>query len=156
MTNWLRKGLDKYEDRHQRREDRCADLSLQGLDALSDQKTLKKFLYILGGVNILIWVSAILFPLDVFRAFGKVMDVSDRIGMIVLGLLFGLGIWITYSLLRLRFPDIEDQKLDTEVFGSYARQTHANKRWFVWLFSVIGGVVNLFGVIFVVLLFTGN
>jgi hypothetical protein len=64
--------------------------------------------------------------------------------MLVLGIPFGFGLYLTYCIFRLRLPDIEDNtRLDSEVMASFAYQKESTKRWFVWLFSVLGGVVNV-------------
>ena len=77
------------------------------------------------------------------EGFSQVWEGSDRIAKIVLAIVFGIGMWLTYSLFRLRFPDIEEQRLDSEVMGSFAYQTNSTKRWMVWVLSAVGGIVNV-------------
>ncbi len=138
------------------KDERTAEYVNRGLEAMSDRTTLKRFLYIVLALNFLLWAAVILRPYDVRYAFERVSDVNNKISMIVLGIVFGLGMWITYSSLRLKFPDIEDQNLDSEVMATFAYQAHSSKRWFVWLIAVIGGVFNLLSMIFLDLFLTGS
>lgn len=91
----------------------------------------------------MIWAASLFLPVDVRDAFDRVHEVSDKLSKIVLAVPFALGMAITYSAFRLKFPDIEEQNLNADVMGSYAYQTHSQKRWLVWLFSTVGGVINL-------------
>ncbi len=126
----------------------------KGVEAMADRRTLLIFLAIMGGLNLLIWAAVLLVPEDVRSAFETVHGISNKISVVVLGLVFGVGLWFTYSLLRVKFPDIEDLNLDSTVFGSYVYHASSKKRWLVWLFSSLGGVVNLLAVVVATLLLT--
>jgi len=76
-------------------------------------------------------------------SFQNVFDTSNKIGMLILGIPFGTGLWTVYCLLRLKFPDIEEQRFGSEVLSTFSYQAHSNKRWLVWLGSITGGVLNL-------------
>lgn len=91
----------------------------RNLDAMSDRRTLKRYILVLATVNLLVWLSVIMFPHDVSDAWVKVTDLNDKIGAIVLAVIFAIGMWLTYSILRLRFPDVEDQEFGAEVLPAY-------------------------------------
>ena len=156
MRDWIRKRLDVYEGRHEKRDEEFAAFVNRAVGAMSDRHTLRLFLGVLAVANSVTWLSVIIFPNDVIHAWSKVTNIDDKIGFAVMSILFGLGMWLTYSLLRLKFPDIENQNFSPDVMATYAYQSHSTKRWWVWLFSVIGGVVNLLAIVFVDLLLNGN
>lgn len=111
--------------------------------AMSDRKLLLRYVLVLGTVNLLIWLSVLIFSGGVRDGFTRVWDVNNKIAMVVLAIVFGAGMWLTYALFRLKFPDIEEQRLDAEVMGSFAYQSNSTRRWMVWLLSAVGGLVNL-------------
>ena len=133
-----RPGFEKEDS-----DDRIADRLNAQVDAMSDRRVLLRNVVVLGAVNLLIWLSVLLFSGGVREGFSQVWEGSDRIAKIVLAIVFGIGMWLTYSLFRLRFPDIEEQRLDSEVMGSFAYQTNSTKRWMVWVLSAVGGIVNV-------------
>ena len=145
----MRFWLEDEED-----DDRRARLLNKGVEAMSDRRTLLIFLAVMGGLNFLLWASVVLLPSDVRSAFETVHAVNNKITMIVLGFVLGVGMWFTYSLLRLKYPNIEELNLGSDVFGSYSYHAHSQKRWLIWLFAAIGGVTNLFAMIIMTLLFT--
>lgn len=143
MSKLLRRGLDAYENRRQRSDEEFAERLSHHVDALSDRPTLLIYLLTVGAVNALIWVSVLLAPTHVMRAWAVVNDLDDKIGASVIAIIFGLGMWLTYSLFRLKFPDLADPKFDDEFLASFHRSVHSTKRWRIWLVSVIGGILNV-------------
>ena len=113
------------------------------LGNVGPRKKLLRLLYCVGTLNLIIWAVCLIFPTEIKDALGRVHDLNNKLSMIVLGLPFSLGMTATYSLFRLKYPDIEEQDLDSDMMGSYNYQSHSQRRWLVWLFSTIGGVVNL-------------
>lgn len=134
-------------------DDQFAERIGAQIDAMSDRKLLVKYLLVLGTVNLLIWLSALIFSDGVRDGFTRVWNTNNKLAMIVLALVFGVGMWLTYALFRLKFPDIEEQRLDAEVMGSFAYQSNSTKRWMVWLLSAVGGLVNLLLLITLVMAF---
>ena len=124
-------------------DDRFAERINANVDAMSDRRVLVRYVLVLGAVNILIWLSVLIFAGSVRDGFSQVWEASDRIAKVVLAIVFGIGMWLTYALFRLKFPDIEEQRLDSDVMGSFAYQTNSTKRWMVWVLSAVGGVVNV-------------
>lgn len=114
------------------------------LGDLSVRKKLLRIIFIFGTINIAIWLCCLIFPGDVRSAFERVHELNQKFSILVLAFPFSLGMLITYSIFRIKFPDIEEIELDSEVLGSYSYQSNSQKRWLVWVFSTIGGVLNLF------------
>ena len=75
MKDWLRKRLDAYEGRAEKRDADFADLLIRNVDALSHRPTLRRYIAVLAVANLLIWLSVIIFPKDVAGAWNKVTDI---------------------------------------------------------------------------------
>ena len=143
MRDWLRKRLDAYEERHERRDEEFAALISRSVDALAEKSILHVYIAILAGLNILIWLSVVIFPQDVQAAWERINELNSKIPAVMIVIIFGLGFWLTYSLFRLRLPDLEDLKFQKTVFASFHYSQRAAKRWRIWLFSTVGGIVNV-------------
>jgi hypothetical protein len=143
MRDWIRARLDAYEGRYEQRDEEFAGLVSHHVNALSNRRTLKIYILILSSVNALIWLSVIVLPADVAAGWTIATGVNDRLGAVVIAIIFGIGMWLSYSLFRLKYPDLEDPKFENEIFASQKYSDHSVKRWCVWLFSVIGGVLNV-------------
>lgn len=61
-----------------------------------------------GAVNLLIWLSVLIFPEEIYQAWQKVTDINDRLSIVMIGIVFGIGVWITYTVFRIKSPEIED------------------------------------------------
>jgi hypothetical protein len=116
----------------------------EAIDSMSDKRGLNRALLISGSINFVVWLMVLLFPRDVRSAFNTVGDVQGKIIVVVIGFLFGIGFFFAYALLRLKFPDVETGKMDDGPMSSFNYHAHSQKRWLVWLFATIGGVVNVF------------
>jgi hypothetical protein len=143
MQNLIRRALDAYEGRQEKRDREFADIMAAGEQALEHRPTLKLFAIILGSLNLLYWISVVFFPGDVFSAFSAVGDISNKAVVLMISIVFGTGAWLTYSLFRVRFPDLENYAGSTGVFSSFAHQENSYRRFRVVLVSVAGGVLNL-------------
>ncbi|HEX8250328.1 MAG TPA: hypothetical protein VF599_19295 [Pyrinomonadaceae bacterium] len=127
------------------------DRAVSGLaDNLSDKTFLYRFLWIAVAVNAVTWLCVLFFHESVNQAYSRVFDISNKIGIAVLGFPLTFGFCLIYSLCRIKFPDLEENNLQSEMMASYGYQSHSLKRWYIWLFSILGGVLN------VVLLFLVN
>lgn len=83
--------------------------------------------------------------------------ITDKFGNMLLSVPLSFGMYITYSIFRLRMPGLEDKKqLDAQVMASFAYQSESTQRWFVWLFATIGGVANTLLLLLSNLLVTGK
>lgn len=143
MKDLLRKGLDAYEGRQERREDELASVVIRNVDAMSDRATLKRYIYVLSGVNILFWAAVLIRPFDVAAAFNKVVEVNDRIIVVFLSTVFGIGMWLTYSIFRFIFSDLEERKEGRDVMTSFADQENSARKVRIWVTAVACGVLNL-------------
>lgn len=142
MKDLLRRGLDAYEGRGERRDEELADALSRGVAALSDRGVHRTTLAILSTINALIWLSVLIVPHDVSATWVNVTDLDAKLGVMLVGTVFGIGMWLTSALLRLKYPDIEDQSVDDGVFSSVSYHARAHLRFRVWVGSTAGGVVN--------------
>ncbi len=124
-------------------DDRLAGNLNKVVDEMADRRSLIRFLLFCSFANLVIWLCVIIFPAAVRDSFVLVNGVSDKIGKATLAVPFGLGLFFAYSLFRLKFPDVEEQKPDSDLMASYHYQAHSLKRWWIWLFSVLAGILNV-------------
>lgn len=116
----------------------------QIVEDLGDRRLLLRFLWICLAGLVAAWLSVVLLPNLVYQYFSLIFDLSDKLGIAVLGLPFGLGLFTAYCLFRLKFPDVEDNKnLNSEMMASFSYQSDSTRRWFIWLFSILFGVINV-------------
>lgn len=113
-------------------------------------------LYLAVGSNILIWLGVLLFPEEVYYGESTLLDVSDKIGIGVLCVPLLIGMAIAYLAFRLKFPDIEEQELESDMMASYAYNNHAQKRWKIVVASAACGAVNLLMLVLTDLALTGQ
>jgi hypothetical protein len=140
-----------WETEKEERQNEDFDKVVSGLVGnLSDKIFLYRFLWISIALDLLIWLCVVIFHEAVGEAYARVFNLSGKIGIVVLGFPLMFGFFISYSLCRLKFPDIEENDLQSEMMASYNYQRHSLKRWYIWLFSILGGILN------VVLLFMVN
>jgi hypothetical protein len=137
------KSLEKWADRRERRDEELADIVLRNMEALSDRRNLKIYISVLAGINAVIWLCVIAFPSDVEDAWQKVDELDQKITAVMIAIIFGVGFWLTYTLFRLGFPDIEDQTLDRTFLSSFDHSQRSLKRFRVWVASAAGGVLNV-------------
>ena len=156
LRDWLRKRLDKYEERYERRDEEFASVVIRNVDALSNRRALWFYLAVLLASNTLVWFSVIIFPRDIKQAWEIVTNLDDKIAFLIISIVFGLGMWLTYALFRLKFPDLEDPDFNNEMLASFSYSLHSTKRWRVCLVSVIGGVLNVLLLIFAEIFLTAG
>ena len=143
MKDLLRKGLDAYEDRHERRDEEFHRTMMHHVDALSHRPTLKIYIAVLAGIDLLLWAAVLIRPFDVMTAFRKVGNVDDKLVAFFIAVVWGLGMWLTYSLFRLKFPDLENSPKEKGVMSGFAAQENSTRKVRIWVVSVAGGVLNL-------------
>lgn len=113
------------------------------LENLSNRSSLFRFLWICAASNAAVWLIALVFHEFANESFRRIFGASDKAGIGVLLVPFFLGVFLTYSLCRLKFPDIEENNLQSEMMASYSYQARSMKRWYIWLFSICGGILNV-------------
>ena len=156
MKDLLRKGLDAYEKRQERRDEEFEAAVSQHVDALSHRPTLRIYIALLAGVDLLFWAAVLIRPFDVKTALNKVADVNDKLVALFLFMIWGIGLWLTYSLFRLKFPDLEDIHQDEGIMSAFSTQQNAMRKVRIWVLSVAGGVLNSLALAIVDGLFIGN
>lgn len=63
--------------------------------------------------------------------------------MLMFSIPFGFGLYLAYTIFRIKMPDVEENKtLNSDFMGSMDYQTAANKRYYVWTASILAGVLN--------------
>lgn len=114
------------------------------MEALNDRPTLKRFFYLLLGLELVYWLLVLIFPLFVLNVIEFLTDWSSKGLALVFGAVFGTGLYIAYVLFRFRFPDLEDSPpRHGPVIGAYSRQIGIERKFRVWVVSVIAGMVNV-------------
>ncbi len=78
-------------------------------------------------------------------AFNKVAEINNKIVFLVLTSIFGIGVWLTYSIFRLKFPDLENRTESNEVMSAFADQENSTRKIRIWVASVAFGFLNLLG-----------
>ena len=130
--------------KRERENEKLAANHSQIIEDLADRRLLLRFLWICLAGNIIIWLCVFLIPNPVYKFSSLIFGLSDKIGWLLLGIPFGFGLFSAYCLARLKFSDIEDNKnLESGMMASFNYQSHSTKRWFVWLFSILIGVINV-------------
>ena len=156
MKNLLDKGLAALERRGEKKEERISSLLDRHVDAMADHSTLILYIYVLSGVNLLFWLCVVFFPFEVYRALETVGNLNDRIALLMVGIVFGTGMWLTYALFRIRISDLEDSSFENTFLSSVSHQQKSHRRFHVWLAAVTGGVINLLALFLVELFRIAN
>lgn len=156
MIKLLRRGLDAYEGRTQRRDDQFSEITSRHIESMDDRSSLSRYVCILSLIDLFYFVCILLFPFEVYEGFQKVSEINERIAFTIFAIIFGTGLWLTYAVARLKFPDLEKAQIDMGVMTSYASQENGYRRFRVWVVSVLGGILNLLGLLLVELILVGN
>lgn len=113
-AKFLRRQLDSYEGRFEKKEERYSSWVTRGMNALDDRPTLKRFFFVLLGLEVVYWCSVLFFPFSVLHVLEFVGEWSDKSLVLILGCVFGTGLYIAYVLFRFKFPDLEDGRPENE------------------------------------------
>jgi hypothetical protein len=147
MKKSLKKALGVYQDFQQFKDEGIWRTFGQGLDAMSDRSTLFRFILIPLSINTLLWLTVIVSPGSVLSVLENGFSISEKFLLIIMAFVVATGGWITYSLLRLKFPTIEESRMESKVFGTFEYQSDSHKHYLIWLTSIAGGVLNLLALI---------
>jgi hypothetical protein len=115
---------------------------LEQLEKLAENYSLSYFLIFAIGGNIAIWLLVLFFPSYVYNIVDYSAVISDKLRFGLMGIPLLFGTFIAYFLFRLKFPDIEEQNLESEIMSTYSFQTNASKRWKIWIASITIGIIN--------------
>jgi hypothetical protein len=142
---FLRRGLDKYESRTEQKDERYWSRLNRGMEALDDHDALKRFFYILIGLECIYWFLVLVFPGQVIDLVRFLSQWSNKVLAIMLGTVFGTGLYIAYVLFRFKFPDLENNVPgDGPINAAYSQQAGIERKFRVWVGSVVAGIANLF------------
>ena len=93
--------------------------------------------------NLTVWLVVLLLPGVVLNLVLVMGLILSKGGSLLLALPLGFGLFGTYALFRLWFPDLESQKLsDTGIMQSFQYQANSLKIWRIWTISSGVGAVN--------------
>lgn len=134
-----------WETKKSEKENEALDRDLtEIIEGLESRRTLLRFLAVWLTVDVFVWLAVLAAPHQIYQGFGLVYGLSDKLGLSTLGLPFAGGLFAAYCLLRLKFPDVEENKnLDSEMMASFRYQEHSTKRWFIWMGAILCGVLNV-------------
>ena len=141
----------------EKEDEKIAENFSRIVEDLGNRQLLFRFLWICIIGNVILWLTVFLIPNVVYEVSGRIFDTGNKLAALLLGIPFGFGLFTAYSLARLKFSDIEDNKnLDSEMMASFNYQAHSTKRWFVWLFSILVGVGNVALLVLTTLFLNGH
>lgn len=112
------------------------------VDSMAERKVLWRFFLIGILTNFLLWSAVFLMPEKIYQGFTLVSGLSDKLGMGLLAIPLFFTAFTVYSLFRFKFPDIEEQNLDSEMMSTFAYQSKSAKRFWIWVGSFAVGVIN--------------
>lgn len=114
----------------------------KAVDSMADRMILRRFLLIGVLTNFLIWSAVFLKPEMIYKGFSLVNTFSNKLSLGLLGIPLIFTTFTIYALFRLKFPDIEEQRLDSEIMSSHTYQINSAKRYIIWVCSFAVGIVN--------------
>lgn len=112
------------------------------VDSMAERNVLWRFFLIGILTNLLLWTAVFLMPEKIYQGFTLVSGLSDKLAMGLLGIPLFFTAFTIYSLFRFKFPDIEEQKLQSEMMSTFAYQANSAKRFWIWIGSFSVGVIN--------------
>lgn len=116
----------------------------QFVEEMADNRVRRGFLILSGIVLSTGWLFVFLFSNLAVLLSEKFGGFTSKPVVIVLFVPFLAGFVFAYSVFRLKFPDMEDNKLlESDLMASLDYQNNSNKRWFLWIFSILAGLINV-------------
>ncbi len=117
---------------------------------VADRTYLKRSLAVFLVLNVLLWAGVVLIAIYQSWILIRLFSRDQGKGMVILlGIPFGLGLYITYLFLRMLIPDVEDVDIDSDFMSGYNYSRNSQRRWYVWIGAVVGGVVNVLSIVLV-------
>lgn len=116
----------------------------QFVEDMSDRSVSKGFLILSSVALIISWLFVLLFSNFAVFFYDKLGGFSSKPVFFVLFVPFLAGFVFAYSVFRLKFPDMEENKLlESDLMASLDYQNNSNKRWLLWIFSILTGLANV-------------
>lgn len=121
-----------------------ADRVNKAAEASSDRRSLYRYLFILGICDLSAWACVFLFPVYIRNTMDKLNETHGiNLFTIFLFAIFGVGFFLSYCLLRLKYHQVEKADHEAGPMSYFEYSDRAQKHWWLWLFSVAGGFLNL-------------
>ena len=91
-------------------------------ERLGDRRLRRRFIFLFTGLNLVVWLLAVLTPSYVNWAVWSIMSWSNKAGMAILGILVCRGtLFQPTALLRMKFTALEDNKqLESDYDGQFS------------------------------------
>ena len=116
----------------------------QFVDDMAHRRVQRGFLFIAGAVLGLSWLCVFLFSNFAVYFFDKLGGIASKPVFFLLCIPFLAGFAFAYSICRMKFPDMEENKLlESDLMASLDYQSSSNKRRFLWIFSILTGLLNV-------------
>jgi hypothetical protein len=140
----------------ERRDEEMAATLVEVTEALAFEPVRRRFFRRFLILNLAVWAIAGIFSGWLYRIFTEVMSLTDTPGLIAVGTPFVLGFYAAYAFLRIRLPDVEDNKqLESDMMSTYQYNVDSTRRWYVWIGAILFGLLNALGVVMFVYLLAG-
>ncbi len=116
----------------------------QFVEDLKDVSWLRKVLYFTLIFHAVCWIFVLFFSnIGIFLA-DKFGGLTSKPVFLALSIPFFFGFTTVYSIFRLKFPDMEENKhLNSDLMASLEYQNNSNKRWILWLCAILAGLFNV-------------
>ncbi|MEQ1764492.1 MAG: hypothetical protein ABL984_15285 [Pyrinomonadaceae bacterium] len=132
----------------ERQDEETAATLIDVTEALGIESIRRRFFLRFALANLVVWVLVGAFAGWLYYLFTEVFSLTDTPGLIAVLVPFVIGFYGAYSFLRIRMPNVEDNKhLESEMLSTYHYNADSTKRWFVWVGAVTFGLLNAFGII---------
>lgn len=146
----LRWGIDHVESRAERNENRNWEYASRGLVALENRSTFYRFFLVLLVLEAAYVGFVILAPNTAIEMLSRLNDWSPKGLTLVIGVIFGTGLWLTYSLFRMKIADLEEVAVDEgPIATSFSSQRRSERRFRIWIVSTTAGVLNVLALYFI-------
>jgi len=120
--------------RSEKRDAETAAVVAKVAESLGDTKFRRRFFLLFASLNAAVWMISTIFASQLYHLFTEVFSLSDTPGIAAISLPLGFGFYAAYAFLRMRSPDVEDNKqLGSNPMASYGYNTDSAKRWRVWV-----------------------
>lgn len=132
----------------ERRDEEMAATLVDVTEALGYESVRRTFFRRFLFLNLAVWAIAGIFSGWLYQLFTEVLSLTDTPGIIAVGTPFVLGFYAAYAFLRIRVPDVEDNKqLESDMMSTYQYNADSTRRWYVWIGAILFGLLNALGVV---------
>lgn len=131
--------------RDKEKDGRDSSEFIETVENFSARNHLLRICLLCALLNLAIWIAVFSIPEQVYYLFVSLNEISQKLSVAALSIPLWLTFLMTYAILRLKFPEIEDHKrLESNFMGSFNYQSHSVKRWRIWIAALLAGVLDTF------------